>query len=390
MPKELRELLNKIQNKKAAARELLAQKKLEEAEQLTNEIKDLQKEFDIASALYEDEKNNIPTDPIPQPQNNTVKPADAFVNAMKAAVGKHKLTDDEKEVLNATTMTEGVPSDGGLTVPKDIRTAIKELRRSAPDALENYVNVESVSTLTGSRVIEVEADYIPFDNIDEAADFPEMESPKFEDIQFAVKKKGGILKFSKELLADTAENIQGYVRKWTGKKSKATRNALILKAINDNFGTTKVPVSKVDDLKDIFNVKLDTAFETTAIAIMNQDAFNYLDKLKDSDGKYILQPDPTMATRKLLFGKYPIVVLSNKTLKTDSKTKKVPMYFGDLKEAITVFDREALFIEFSEQALDLWGKDLVGMKVRERLDVKPVDKKALVVGELTLAEQTQA
>lgn len=123
---------------------------------------------------------------------------------------------------------------------------------------------------------------------------------------------------------------------------------------------------------------------------MNQDAFNYLDKLKDSDGKYILQPDPTMATKKLLFGKYPIVVLSNKTLKTDSKTKKVPMYFGDLKEAITVFDREALFIEFSEQALDLWGKDLVGMKVRERLDVKPVDKKALVVGELTLAEQTQA
>lgn len=180
----------------------------------------MQKEFDIASALYEDEKNNIPTDPIPQPQNNTVKPADAFVNAMKAAVGKHKLTDDEKEVLNATTMTEGVPSDGGLTVPKDIRTAIKELRRSAPDALENYVNVESVSTLTGSRVIEVEADYIPFDNIDEAADFPEMESPKFEDIQFAVKKKGGILKFSKELLADTAENIQGYVRKWTGKNQK--------------------------------------------------------------------------------------------------------------------------------------------------------------------------
>ncbi|MGH0449188.1 phage major capsid protein [Bacillus mycoides] len=385
MPKELRELLNKIQNKKAAARELLAQKKLEEAEQLTNEIKDLQKEFDIAAALYEDDQKKIPNDPIPQPQDNAVKPSDAFVNAMKAAVGKHKLSDDEKEVLNATTMTEGVPSDGGLTVPKDIRTAIKELRRSGPDALENYVNVEPVSTLTGSRVIEVEADYIPFDNIDEAADFPNMEAPKFEDIQYSVKKKGGILKFSKELLADTAENIQGYVRKWTGKKSKATRNALILKALNDNFGTTKTPVSKVDDLKDIFNVKLDTAFETTAIAVMNQDAFNYLDKLKDADGKYILQPDPTAATKKLLFGKYPIVVLSNKTLKTDGRTKKVPLYFGDLKEAITVFDREALFIEFSEQALDLWGKDLVGMKVRERLDVKPVDKKAVVVGELTFA-----
>ncbi|MGY1420824.1 phage major capsid protein [Bacillus cereus] len=385
MPKELRELLAKIQNKKAAARELLAQKKLEEAEQLTNEIKDLQKEFDIASALYEEEANNIPNDPIPQPAANTVKPTDAFVNAMKAAVGKHKLSEDEKEILNATTMTEGIPADGGLTVPKDIRTAIKELRRNGPEALENYVNVESVSTLTGSRVIEVEADYIPFDNVDEAADFPLMEAPKFEDIQYAVKKKGGILKFSKELLADTAENIQGYIKKWTSKKSKATRNALILKAIADNFSTTKVPVKTVDDLKDIFNVKLDPAFETTSKALMNQDAFNFLDKLKDSDGKYILQPNPTMPTQKLLFGKYPIIVVSNKTLKTDAVKKTAPLYFGDFKEAITIFDREALYIEFSEEALDLWGKDLVGMKVRERLDVKPVDKKAVVAGEITFA-----
>ncbi|HHK5536853.1 TPA: phage major capsid protein [Bacillus mobilis] len=385
MPKELRELLNKIQNKKAAAREFLAQKKLEEAEQLTNEIKDLQKEFDIASALYEEEINNIPNDPIPQPQANTVQPTDAFVNAMKAAVGKHKLSDDEKEVLNATTMTEGIPADGGLTVPKDIRTAIKELRRSGPDALENYVNVEPVSTVTGSRVIEVEADYIPFDNVDEAADFPLMEAPKFEDIQYNVKKKGGILKFSKELFADTAENIQAYIKKWTFKKSKATRNALILKALADNFGTTKLAVKTVDDLKDIYNVKLDPVIATTSSALMNQDAFNFLDKLKDSDGKYILQPNPTMATQKLLFGKYPIIVVSNKTLKTDAVKKTAPLYFGDFKEAITIFDREALYIEFSEQAGDLWGKDLVGMKVRERLDVKSVDKKAVIAGEITFA-----
>ncbi|EOP55597.1 HK97 family phage major capsid protein [Bacillus cereus VDM053] len=385
MPKELRELLAKIQNKKVAARELLAQKKLEEAEQLTNEIKDLQKELDIASALYEEEGNNIPNNPIPQPSANTVQPTDAFVNAMKAAVGKHKLSDDEKEVLNATTMTEGIPADGGLTVPKDIRTAIKELRRSGPDALENYVNFEPVSTVTGSRVIEVEADYIPFDNVDEAADFPLMEAPKFEDIQYNVKKKGGILKFSKELFADTAENIQAYIKKWTFKKSKATRNALILKALADNFGTTKLAVKTVDDLKDIYNVKLDPVIATTSSALMNQDAFNYLDKLKDSDGKYILQPNPTMPTQKLLFGKYPIIVVSNKTLKTDTVKKTAPLYFGDFKEAITIFDREALYIEFSEQAGDLWGKDLVGMKVRERLDVKSVDKKAVIAGEITFA-----
>ncbi|PEN00165.1 phage major capsid protein, partial [Bacillus wiedmannii] len=41
--------------------------------------------------------------------------------------------------------------------------------------------------------------------------------------------------------------------------------------------------------------------------------------------------------------------------------------------------------EFSEEALDLWGKDLVGMKARERLDVKSVDKKAVIAGEITFA-----
>lgn len=64
--------------------------------------------------------------------------------------------------------------------------------------------------------------------------------------------------------------------------------------------------------------------------------------------------------------------------------KTTPLYFGDFKEAITIFDREALFIEFSEQALDLWGKDLVGMKVRERLDVKAVDKKRLLLAKSRL------
>ncbi|CUB50671.1 Phage capsid family protein [Bacillus subtilis] len=78
-------------------------------------------------------------------------------------------------------------------------------------------------------------------------------------------------------------------------------------------------------------------------------------------------------------------MVSNKTLKTDAVKKTAPLYFGDFKEAITIFDREALYIEFSEEALDLWGKDLVGMKVRERLDVKPVDKKAIVAGEITFA-----
>mgnify|MGYP000146360246 CR=1 FL=1 len=57
-----------------------------------------------------------------------------------------------------------------MTIPEDIRTDIIELRRSS-DNLEQYVNVEGVTTKTGTRNIEVDAESTPFDNVDEAADF---------------------------------------------------------------------------------------------------------------------------------------------------------------------------------------------------------------------------
>ncbi len=60
--------------------------------------------------------------------------AGAFVNAIKAAVGKGELSTEDKEILNSMN-GKGKDEDGGLTVPKDIKTAIKELRRSQ-DALK--------------------------------------------------------------------------------------------------------------------------------------------------------------------------------------------------------------------------------------------------------------
>ncbi len=390
MSKEMRELLNKLQNKQNAAKELLNKEGVtrEEIDAATQEIATIKAKIEALKEI-EDEEDFADGTQV----NNGNKEVEAtkegaFINAVKSVGGYAKVSNEEKEILNATTMTEGIPEDGGLTVPQDIRTEIKELRRSYPDALENYVNVEPVSTLSGSRVIEKEADYTPFDNVDEAADFPEFDGPQFENIDYKVKKKGGILKFSKELLQDTAENILAYVKKWTHKKGKATRNALIIKTLNDDFGAVKHPVKTLDDLKDVFNVKLDPAFKLTSIVLTNQDGFNYLDKLKDKDGKYILQPNPTDATKMLLFGRYPVVEVSNKTLPT--VTNKAPIYCGDLKEGITIFDREALYLEFNDKSDSTWGKDLMAMKARERLDIKAVDKKAIVVGEIDLTTIPEA
>lgn len=56
-----------------------------------------------------------------------------------------------QNLLDSKTDHSG--SDAGLTIPQDIRTAINTLVRQY-DSLQEYVNVENVTTLTGSRVYE--------------------------------------------------------------------------------------------------------------------------------------------------------------------------------------------------------------------------------------------
>lgn len=387
MSKEMRELLNKINAKKTEIKALVADGKIEDAASAKEELKDLQKSFDILADLDDDDAQNAQqqaqqgtAQTTAGEKNGLAKQVKAFTNAIKAAWKKTDISPEDKEILNA--MSEGSDEDGGLTVPKDIKTKIKELRRSE-DALETLVNVEHVTTNSGSRVIEREADQTPFDNVDEAAEFQDVSTPQFENVDYKIKKKGGILKVTQELLSDTAENIMNYLKKWIAKKAKATRNFMIIAKIKEICKGLEVTVTGLDNLKDIFNVMLDPAIALGAVVVTNQSGFNFLDKLKDEKGNYILQKDPTQATKKLLFGEYPVIKLSNKTLQNIDG--KAPIICGDLKEAITIFDRETLTIDISNLAAGMWERDQTGIKVRERLDIQTVDADAVVMGLTTVS-----
>lgn len=387
MSKEMRELLNKINAKKAEIKALVADGKIEDAASAKEELKKLQASFDILAEIEDDDTQQAQqqaeqgdAQTAGNEKNGLAKQVKAFTNAIKAAWKKTEISPEDKEILNA--MSEGSDEDGGLTVPKDIKTQIKELRRSE-DALETLVNVEHVATNSGSRVIEREADQTPFDNVDEAAEFPDVSTPQFDNVDYKIKKKGGILKVTQELLSDTAENIMGYLKKWIAKKSRATRNFMIIAKIKEICKGLEVTVIGLDNLKDIFNVMLDPAIALGAVVVTNQSGFNFLDKLKDEKGNYILQKDPTQPTRRLLFGVYPVKVLSNKTLQNIDG--KAPIICGDLKEAITIFDRETLTIDISNLAAGMWEKDQTGIKVRERLDIQTVDADAVVMGLATVS-----
>lgn len=405
MNKEMQKLLKAINDKKNAVKSLVNEGKIEDARKAKAELIELQAKFELLADLEDEDENGIEnalengrgkdiTGGVVDQKAKKSGLVKAFVNIVKAGFMKKDPKEEDvkvyKDALSSDVTPDAEDEMGiGVTIPDDIRTDIIELRRSE-DNLEQYVNVEGVTTKTGARNIEVDADSTPFDNVEEEADFPEMDEPKFKKITYVIKKKGGILKITAELFEDTAANIIAYINKWIAKKTRATRNAMILKVLNTMTAGKEVVISSIDSIKDVFNVMLDPALATSAVVITNQNGFNFLDKLKDTDGKYILQANPTQPTQMLLFGKYPIIKVSNKVVKsTEIKNGetvtgyKHPIYMGDLKEAITLFDRNVITIDMNDKAAGLWEKDMTGIKVRDRFDVQPVDEAAVVKGEIT-------
>ena len=95
--------------------------------------------------------------------------------------------------------------------------------------------------------------------------------------------------------------------------------------------------------KKALNVTLGAAFKATSRVVTNDDGLQYLDTLKDNDGKYLLQPNPANPMQlRLCAGAtiVPVTVIPNDDLPSDvstAKKRKIPMIIGDLKEGIKFF-----------------------------------------------------
>jgi phage major capsid protein, HK97 family len=304
----------------------------------------------------------------------------------------------KKFVDNFKGMIKGIPSvvnqidsstdaDGnaiGLTIPQDIQTAIHTLVRQY-DALEQYVNVESVSTLSGSRVYEKWSDVTPLANLDaDDETIGDNDDPKLAIVKFLIKRYSGISTVTNTLLKDTAENILAWLSSWIAKKVVVTRNKEIIAVMN---AVPKKPtVAKFDDIKDMVSTAVDPAVATTSFFLTNVSGLAVLNKVKDAMGNYLLQPDPTQSDVKVIDGKQ-VKVLSDRWLPDVSGAH--PLYFGDLKQAVTLFDREQMSLLSTNIGAGAFEKDLTKIRVIDRFDVRETDSEAFVAGSFKdIANQT--
>ncbi|QBC39857.1 phage major capsid protein [Leuconostoc mesenteroides] len=272
----------------------------------------------------------------------------------------------------------------GLTIPQDIQTAIHTLVRQY-DALEQYVNVESVSTLSGSRVYEKWSDVTPLANLDaDDASIGDNDDPKLAIVKYLIKRYAGISTVTNTLLNDTAENILAWLSSWIAKKVVVTRNQAIIAVMN---AVPKKPtVAKFDDIKDMVSTAVDPAVATTSFFLTNVSGLAVLNKVKDAMGNYLLQPDPTQSDVKVIDGKQ-VKVLADRWLPDVSGSH--PLYFGDLKQAVTLFDRQQMSLLSTNIGAGAFEKDLTKIRVIDRFDVEPTDTEAFVAGSFKdVANQT--
>ena len=311
---------------------------------------------------------------------------------------KNKFIKDFKAMVNGdpaimATLTSDTDESGnaiGLTIPVDVQTTIHTLVRQF-DSLQEYVNVEKVTTTSGSRVYEKWSDITPLTALDtEDGEIPANDDPALYLIKYLIKRYAGISTVTNSLLKDTAENILAWLSKWIAKKVVVTRNTKILAAIDGIKAAQKKEVTDVDGIKDIVNVQIDPAIEATSMFITNQDGYNVLDKVKRSDGQYLLQKDVTSATGYTFLGK-PIKKIATRFLpnKGTQAAPKFPLYIGDMKEVVTLYDRENMSLLTTNIGGGAFETDTTKVRVIDRFDVQLVDDEALVLATFTaIADET--
>lgn len=371
MTKELMDLRNSVNEKRAKAKALLAENKIEEAKALKDEILADEEKFDLMMALEDDKAQNI-IDKQKDFENSKKKESTFGANIKKLAMNQ---------------LSEGTNPSGGYTVPVDISTKVEQFR-DAKFSLRQLVSVESVNTDSGERTYQNKSTKTGFTTTAEAAALKALgEEPTFKRLPYNVSKRTGYLACTEELLDDSDANIEQIIIEWLADEDRVTANRLILTELEKKTAT---PITDLDDIRKAVNVTLGSTYKNTSSIITNDLGINWLDTLKDANGRPLLQPnlaDPTKMYINFAGSLVPVISVPVKDL-PNTEDDEIPFIVGDLKEAVKYFERKAITIKMSDTAtvggVSAFENGLTYFAATERQDVKVKDEDAYVY--LTLGE----
>lgn len=391
MSKELREILQALEEQKAKVRALLAENKVTEAEALMEEVRALQKKANMQMEL------EVADDPqldngTPVNSRTDAELESEYRRVFMRGLRRQRIGADDRSIISeynrsiqAAVMHEGgaagIPlGDSSLVVPVDVETRINELMRSLND-LSQYVRIETVNTLSGSRVLELDGAMTPFQTVAEYGPIQETDNPQFIPVTYSLVKRAGYLPLTSELLADSDQNILQYVTDWIARKHVVTKNTMITTLLG---GLNPVPLGDLDAVKNVLNVTLDPAISQSATILTNQDGYHWLDTQVDGNGRYLLVDDITQPGRKLLFGR-PVAVIANRYLSSIvGPPALAPIFIGNGQQLAVLFSRGKYELAATSEGGDAWRRDTTELRTITRDDLVLWDTNAAVYGQLAI------
>lgn len=318
--------------------------------------------------------------------------ARAFAHAIRTgarpghdmSAAQHKILYDALTIGGGSTPGE----DGGFLVPEEIDHAIHEYSRA----------VMPLADLLGQMTVNSNSGWFPVATNpskgmtkmgSEVTQITTSEQPEFKRVSYVLSTYADWLPISNELASDEVSNLFGYISNFYARKYVLTRNELALAALDK---LTAGAIKKTDDalvlLKTALNVELDPEISVLSTILTNQSGFNYLDSLKDDNGRPLLMPDPTQSTGYLFKGR-PVKVASNAVLPnrtvTDTGATKgdyYPIYVGNVEQYATLFTRQALELASTDVGGSAFRTNSIEVRGIARLDCQIFDAAAAVKKEI--------
>ena len=209
------------------------------------------------------------------------------------------------------------------------------------------------------------------------------------EVDYSLKTFRQAIPVSEEMFDDAAIDINGFVAERAQRIRNNTEQVNIASLLKTagavSIDLTDAATSVADSLKDVYNTDIPVGYNKAIVA--TQSAYNILDKLKDSNGRYLLQDNIATATGKQFLGS-PLILVDDWLLQdVDSSNKPVAgtnmrLFVGDLR----AFVLEPYKVDMTAKWIDY---DVYGQKfaVFFRADfVKAVDEAGKFI---TLTQQAQ-
>lgn len=388
--------LLEIEARKAEIRKMLEGDKDVDVKELTEEVRKLNEEKEKIEAR-ENLKKNLGAAPEGANKQPNKKPEeDPEDRSMQTAAAQPRMVVDNTPVMSeerkafqsylesrADIPGGSLKKDSGFVViPEEIVNEILKLKEIEYN-LDRFVAIKKVSNGSGKYPVVRVSSVAALPEVAELAENPELAVKPFFMLAYDIKTYRGYFLISKEAIEDSAIDVLGELKQWMARTIAATRNKAILDVIQkggpgEDGVSTKfetVEATGIDGLKDAINLKLLPNYENN-VAIMSQSAYNALDKMKDSNGNYLLQNDIKEASAKRLLGAR-VEILPDEML-PDGTGGGHQILIGNLKDGVVLFDRSQYQASWTDYMH--FGEALM---VAVRQDARIVDKKSVIVVNFT-------